>query len=233
MASATESYGKRIERLRADLVSQGRRVQALVEAAFAALIGGDERAAASTVELDDQIDRVDVEIERACVKLLAEASGAGVGLTEEQFRSVLTVVKVNNELERTADRGVDIAERVGAIRQSCGELPRVFEVMTNSVVGIIRDTCEAFEKTDAHLARVVLRSEDTVEEFERQVLIGLEEQLATGSVKVETAFGLHEVSAACSRMADYCTNIAEQVLYVATGAIVRHTDQGWVDVGEG
>ena len=233
MASASQSYVKRIDRLRADLVSQGRRVQALVEAAFAALIVGDERAAASTVELDDQIDRVDVEIERACVKLLADASGAGVGLTEEQFRDVLTIVKVNNELERTADRGVDIAERVGAIRATCGEMPRVFEVMTNSIVGIIRDACESYERTDGRLARVVLRSEDTVEEFERQVLIGLESQLATGTIDVDAAFGLHEVSAACSRMADYCTNIAEQVLYVATGTIVRHTDEGWIDVGDG
>jgi len=227
---ATDGFANRIERLRADLVEQGKRVQALIEGAYDALFQGDAKLAAEVVAQDDVIDRVDVEIEKACVRLLADVTRSSEGLDDEQLRTILTIVKVNNEFERAADRGVDIAEHVEQIRHDCGSLPDTLRVMANSVVGIIRDTNTAYANRDPETAKIVLRSEDTVEAFRAEILKHLEAELASGSLSPQVVFSLHAVTDACERMADYCTNIAEQVIYSTTGKIVRHTDTGWIEV---
>jgi phosphate transport system protein len=103
-------------------------------------------------------------------------------------------------------------------------------VLCNSVIGILRDVNRALERSDAGLARIVLHSEDAVEQFKSALLRDAEQQIADGTMTVDVAFSLHEIASQCERMADHCTNIAEQIIYAATGAIVRHTDAGWVDV---
>jgi phosphate transport system protein len=230
MPATPEGFALRLQRLRADLVEQGRRVQALLEGAFEAVFSRDPARAARVIAMDDAIDTVDVEIERASVQLLTDATHENSKLEPAQLRAVLTVVKINNELERIADAGVEIAERCAALREMPGSIPETFQVMANSVVGIIRDVNRAYERSDAALAKVVLQSEDAVEAFKSAVLTDAERKIAAGQMPVDFAFALHEIASECIRMADHCTNIAEQVIYSVTGAIVRHMEGGWVEV---
>ncbi|MCL4742170.1 MAG: hypothetical protein KJZ54_08200 [Phycisphaerales bacterium] len=230
MPTTHEGFSQRLLRLKADLAAQGGRVQAMYEDACEAVFSGDEGAARSVVERDDEIDRADVAIEKASVRLLADATNDGAALDAAQLRAVLTVVKVNNELERAADAAVVVAECVPAIRPFRDAIPQTFRVLTNSVVGILRDVNRAFERDDAALARLVLQSEDTVEAFKSGLLREAEERVAAGTMPVDLAFVLHELANQCERIADHATNIAEQVIYLASGAIVRHTDAGWVDL---
>lgn len=230
MPTTPEGYTIRLQQLKADLVGQGQRVQALLEAAFAAAFACDPGMGAAVIAMDDEVDRVDVELEKASVRLLTDATHENSGLDPSQLRAVLTVVKINNELERIADSGVAIAERAGALRDMGGGIPETFQVMGNSVVGILRDVNQAYDRSDAALARVVLQSEDAVEAFKAAILTDAERRIAAGEMPVDFAFALHELANECCRMADHCTNIAEQVIYSVTGAIVRHTDVGWVDV---
>lgn len=229
MPTTPEGFSRRHDRLRADLGEQGRRVRTLVEDVFEALFEVDVDRARRAVSFDDAIDRVDVEIERAAVDLLTDVAESPCALSPNQIRSMLVVVKANNELERIADAGVDIAERIAAGRLD-EELPATLQVMANSIIGVVRDAVRCLDAADADLARVVLASEDTIEQFRQGILRDAEEQLASGSVSVDFAFALHSVVNRCLVMADHATNIAEQVIYASTGAIVRHTDKGWVDV---
>ncbi|HRQ72554.1 MAG TPA: PhoU domain-containing protein [Phycisphaerales bacterium] len=230
MPTTHEGFSQRLLRLKADLAAQGGRVQAMYEDACEAVFAGDEGAARSVIDRDDEIDRADVAIEKASVTLLADATNDGAALDAAQLRAVLTVVKVNNELERAADAAVVVAECVPAIRPFKDSIPQTFRVLTNSVVGILRDVNRAFERDDAALARLVLQSEDTVEAFKNGLLREAEERVAAGTMPVDLAFVLHELANQCERIADHATNIAEQVIYLASGAIVRHTDAGWVDL---
>lgn len=230
MPSTPQGFGLRLQRLRADLVEQGRRVQALLEGAFEAVFARDPARAARVIAMDDAIDGVDVEIERASVQLLTDATHQNACLDAAQLRAVLTVVKINNELERIADAGVEIAERCADLREMPGSIPETFQVMANSVVGILRDVNRAYDRSDAALAKVVLQSEDAVEAFKAAVLTDAERKIAAGQMPVDFAFALHEIASECIRMADHCTNIAEQVIYSVTGAIVRHMEGGWVEV---
>ncbi len=232
MPITPQGFGIRLDRLKADLVRQGDRVRILLEACFEAVFARDPARASRAVGLDDEIDRVDVQLEKDAVQLLTDATHENARLEPGQLRAVMTIVKINNEMERIADCGVAIAKRVADLRQMPGVIPETFQVMANSVVGIIRDVNRCFDKSDAALAKVVLQSEDCVEAFKAAILKDAERKIAAGgsAMPVDFAFALHEIANECCKMADHSTNIAEQVIYAVTGAIVRHTDAGWVEV---
>ncbi len=230
MPTTPEGFATRTEKIKTDLVQQGRRVQAVVETAFDALFASNAETARNAIAQDDAIDNVDVAIEQASVALLADATREGAQLETSQLRLVLTIVKVNNELERVADAAVDVAELAARTRVAGPGYPDTFRVMANSVIGILRDANTSLNRSDAALARVVLSSQHAVTAFKAAVLRDAEEKIAKGQMSVDFAFTLHEVASLCEVIADHCTNIAEQVIYLTTGGIVRHTDTCWVDV---
>ena len=232
MPTSPDGFDQRLNSLKAGLVQQGSRVSDLLEVAFNAVFRRDPAAAATVPSLDDEVDRVDVEIEKRAVQLLTDATHENAKLRPDQLRAVLTIVKVNNEIERIADCGVSIAERVETMAPLHGEIPETFRVMANSILGIMRDVGRAFDRHDASLAKVVLQSEHTIESFRAAILQDAERRIASRTMTVEFAFALHEIANECCKMADHCTNIAEQIIYSATGAIVRHMEGKWVEVGQ-
>lgn len=230
MPVTPEGFATRIAEMKAELALQGRRVQSLLEAAFDAAFSRDPASATQAIGLDDEIDRVDVELERSAVGLLTDATAQGAAIAPEELRLVLTIVKVNNELERIADSGVRIAELVPELARLSVTMPETIRVMTNSIVGILRDSCTALDRADGHLAKVVLASEDAVEMFKRAILRDCQAQMAVGKLGVDAAFVIQELSTQCEVISGHCSNIAEQALYVATGKIVRHMHGRWEEV---
>lgn len=230
MPSTTEGFAKRLELLRAAIAEQGHRVRNILEAAFEAAFAKDPAKATLVQAQDDVIDRVDVEVEKAAVALLTDATHENAKLDASQLREILTIVKINNELERIADAAVSIADRAEALKNNTGSIPETFRVMANSVVGILRDATQAYNRSDARLAKVVLQSEDAVEAFMMAIVKDAERQIAAAKMSVDFAFHLHQLANECCRVADHCTNISEQVIYAVTGAIVRHMEGGWVEV---
>ncbi len=233
MPTTPQGFAQRIDALRDQLASQGRRVQQLLEAAFGAFFTRDEPGALSAVRLDDEIDRVDVSMEQECVALLTDATRQGAALDPAQLRAVLTIVKINNELERIADAGVEVAQRVGTSKAISASFPDTIRVMANSAVGIMRDSTASFARLDPRLAKIVLQSQHAVIAFKDAVLRDSEERIARGAMSVDVAFQLHEVASQCELIADHCTNIAEQVIYQTTGAVVRHTEAQWIEIPPG
>ncbi|MBY0308202.1 MAG: hypothetical protein K2Q09_05630 [Phycisphaerales bacterium] len=229
MPESTDQFGLQVDRLKADLVRQGRRVQALVEASFESVFTRDLGAAQRAIKLDEEIDAVDVALEKSAVALLAEATGIGNRLEASQLRWVLMIVKVNNELERIADVGVAIAEDC-RLFHNASDLPPTFRVLANSVVGVIRDSVSALDRVDPELSRVVLLSEEAVKAFKKALVAETEKRLQGGGLQIDVSSALHDVAMQCVTAADHCTNIAEQVMYTATGKIVRHMEGRWEEV---
>jgi len=232
MPISPEGFERRVAQLKADMVEQVHRVQALMERAFEAVFTRDTEQAERLIESDNEIDRVDVAIEKAAVRLLADATSQTACLSDDQLREVFTVVKVNNEVERIADLAVEIAGHVPTLTTLVEDTPPTFRVLANSVIGIVRDANAAYDNTDARLARVVLNSENAAGTFTNALIREAEERLAAGELSVDMAFILHDFARHSVRMADHASNIAEQVIYQATGKIVRHTDSGWVEHGD-
>lgn len=228
--NSSGNFSQRLEKLRSDLAEQGRRVQAMLDLALDSLFNRDPAKAKQAIAMDDAVDAADVELEKACVQLLADATRDGASLDQAQLRLVLTIAKSNNELERIADAAVDVGEMVPGIQISGHAFPDTFRVMANSVIGILRDTNTAVAKNDPMLAKVVLQSQHAVTAFKAAILRDAEERIAAGKMPVEVAFGLHEIASQCELIADHCTNIAEQIIYLTTGSIVRHTDARWIEI---
>ena len=107
--------------------------------------------------------------------------------------------------------------------------PETFRIMANSVIGVLRDVNASFARKDAPLAKIVLQSQHAIARFKVEVVRDAEKKIAAGTMSVDFAFRLHEVAALCELIADHCTNIAEQVIYASTGAIVRHTQACWIE----
>ncbi|MCA9307193.1 MAG: hypothetical protein H6812_02930 [Phycisphaeraceae bacterium] len=229
VSAETTQVRKLIDALHADLSAQGHRVAGLIERSVEALWERDAEKARGVIEEDEAVDREDVRIEKEAVRLLAHAmqSGASRGLGEGDVRRVMTLVKVNNEFERIADMGVAIAEKQEVVASLDGPPPAKFRMMANSVIGIMQTTSRAFETNDLASAQVVLASDAATERFEQAVLREVEELLASGGMSVDYALALHTIAGAIKRMADHCTNVAEQVIYVASGKIVRHQVDHW------
>ena len=108
-------------------------------------------------------------------------------------------------------------------------LPEQLRVMANSVLGMLRDTNYSLDNDDAPMARRVLDFDDTVDLFKKEILLSAQRDLANGSTSVESTFTLIAITKSLERIADHCTNICEQVIYLKTGKIVRHDAEGWSD----
>ncbi len=230
MPMTPEAFESELTTIRVGLLSeQGARMTRVVEAAFDAFFSHDTDAAHEVIRLDDEIDGTDVEVERRVVELMTTVAAEALPLGPQAIRRLLTCVKVNNEYERVADAAVTVAERVLAWKGSPTKLPPTTRVMTNSVVGIVRDMSRAFDGGDATLARLVLQAQDTVALFKREILRQAEQRVASGDLSVDMAFDLHEVASQCQLIADHATNVAEQVIWEATGYIVRHADGKWIE----
>lgn len=204
------------------LSDQGRTVLQVALNAVDAFFDGDAEQAREVISQDREIDRVDVEIELASIELLAMGEKDPYSI-----RSVLTIVKVNNELERIADCAVNIAECIPSEHESIQAMPQTFRVMANSVIGMLRDANRSLDDRNPELARQVLLFDDTVDKFKKGILLDAQSKLAEGVFNVEFAFGLITVTKALERIADHATNICEQVIYLETGNTVRHDPSGW------
>lgn len=215
-------FEHRLAQLKDDLITQGDRVLDMTLRAVEAYFDYSREKADEVVAFDTVIDKVDVEIERASIPLLA------MGETDEhKIRSVLTIVKVNNELERIADCAVTIAEVMEGLEEETEKPPLTFRMMANSVIGMLRDANKALADNDTELATRVLDFDDTVERFRREIALDAEEKVAAGAFGVRFAFRLRTVTKSLERIADHATNICEQLIYLQTGRIVRHLPTGW------
>jgi phosphate transport system protein len=216
------TFTRKLSQLKDDLTTQGDRVVGHTLRAVESFFDQDQQKAQTVIDEDSVIDRTDVEIERASIPLLA------MGETDEHsIRSVLTIVKVNNELERIADCAVNIAEEVVGHDTLAEQPPRTFRVMANSVIGMLRDTNRSLARDDTSLAERVLAYDDTVDAFKQEIVLDAQEKVASGAFSAQFAFRLLRVTKALERMADHCTNVCEQVIYLESGLIVRHRAQGW------
>ncbi|MHC5022405.1 MAG: phosphate signaling complex protein PhoU [Planctomycetota bacterium] len=218
------TFAKKLAQLKNDLITQGERVVDLTLRAVESYFDGNLEKAASVVDGDEIIDKVDVEIERASIPLLV------MGETDEhEIRFVLTIVKINNELERIADCAVNIAEVVTGEPKLPDGVPDQFRVMANSVIGMLRDANRALSRLDIELAQRVLTFDDAVDRFKREIVFDVQNKLAKGTFEVPFAFRLHTVTKSLERIADHCTNICEQLIYLETGRVVRHLPEGWTE----
>lgn len=198
-------------------------VQAAVEQAVEASQRLDVQLAKSMMQGDSRIDEDEVKIEQAAIRLLALHQPTAVDL-----RLITTIIKVNGDLERIADCAVNVAQRVIMIDEMDGryDLPADLRLMGNSVVTMLRDTVKAFNQQDESAARSVLRGDDVVDALYGQIVQDVLGELESDRSRAQAGLANMMIAKNLERIADHCTNIAEDVIYVCSGRIVRHLHAG-------
>jgi phosphate transport system protein len=207
-----------LDELKGRVARMSAMVQQVVEQAVEAVYTVDPKLAQQVVTADERIDEEEVKVEQAAIRLLALHQPAAGDL-----RLITTVIKVNSDLERIADCAVNAAQRVLPLAREGGyEPPRDLKLIGNSVVSILRDAIRAFNLNDAELARHVLRNDDVVDALYHQIVQDQLGEMQQDGQGASTELSNIMIAKNLERIADHCTNIAEDVIYVQTGRIVRH-----------
>ena len=196
-------------------------VEELVKRAVEQLTSPDLDSAKLLAEEDDQIDQWDVRIEETCLKILALHQRVAGDL-----RRIATVLKISNELERVADLGVDIAERaIGLMKGPVITIPETLPEMMWIAVKMLNQSIDAYVRLDSDLARDVFATDHHVDSLQSQIIAQLLGVMRAQHDFVEPALHLFSATRHIERIADHATNIAEDVIYLVEGAIVRHQHQ--------
>lgn len=159
-----------------------------------------------------------MKIEEDCLKILALHQPVAVDL-----RETATVLKINNDLERIADLAVNIAERtIGLSHYPNFHIPAALEPMTKVTVSMLRDAIDAFIDFDTEKARAVCKRDDIVDGYNREIINEIYGLMQTDPSLIKPALHFFSSARHIERIADHTTNIAEDVIYLTEGEIIRH-----------
>ena len=214
----TRHIERQIEQLKEKILRVGTLVEEAISKSITALINRDSHLAQRVMASDEEIDRMEVEVEEECLKILALYQPVAADL-----RFVVAALKINNDLERMGDLAKNIAKRVAqlAAGEPC-ELPPEIRLMAMQAQEMVKQCLDAVINADPSLARQVREEDDAVDaarqKISKKVLQGIKEH----PENVETLLRINSVSKHIERIADMATNVAEDVIYMVEGDIVRH-----------
>jgi len=193
-------------------------VEDVVQEACEAALGADAKLARRVIRRDNEVDAEEVEIEAETVRLMALYQPVGSDL-----RLLCTVLKVNNVLERIADCAVNIAERAAHLdHQSVNNQVNAVRQMAGIVQHMLRAAIQAYGDQNAEDGQNVLSEDDAVDTTYAQIIRSVVADAAGGPDAMAAYLDILSIAKNLERIADHATNIAEDVVYLSTGEIVRH-----------
>lgn len=205
--------------LRRAILTMGASVEQRVFKAIDGLLDHDLRAAETVRSGDNEIDEMEVDIESECLRVLALSQPVASDL-----RFVLAVMRINTDLERVGDLAKSISKRVIALERSGGvEFPPSLAEMAYSARKMFSDVLAALADQDAEACRKVRRSDERVNDLQREVFVWAQEEMRRNVEHLESVLDVLSVARKLERIADMATNIAEDVIFLVEGTIVRHT----------
>jgi len=190
-----------------------------IDKALTALVTRDSGLARHVIERDHQVNTLDVEIDEECIRLLALHQPAA-----RDLRLVTTAMKISTELERISDLAENVSERTIELNEEPQLKPYIdIPLMGKMARMMVKESIDAFVKDDAALARKVLTDDDFVDDLMEQLFRELLSFMLEDTRTISRAIRLSFIAKYLERMADHATNIAELVVYLVEGKIIRHT----------
>lgn len=209
---------KELGRLKKQILGLGAMVEERVRMATRAMEQRDTETAERILATDYEIDEREVEVEEECLKILALHQPVAVDL-----RFITAVVKINNDLERIGDEAVNIARCVAIIsRKEPVDMPQEFGPMSEKTQAMLKSSLDALVNLDLDEAFRVLTLDDEVDRINSRIYDQVKERIGRTPDRVGTLINLMLISRYLERIADHATNIAEEVIYMIEGEIVRH-----------
>jgi len=214
-----------IERLKKETLALGSMVIDSINKAVFALVDRRSEFIKSVIESDEQINEKEVLIEEDCLKILALHQPVAGDL-----RFIIVILKVNNDLERMADLAVNIAERANYLtKKEKLNVSLDFVLMTKCVQNMVQESLKALIEKDTAIARSVLQMDDEVDDLNRQMYEVLQKVMMEDASTVKRAVHMLSTSRHLERIADLATNIAEDVVFMVDGELIRHRTEDYLE----
>jgi phosphate transport system protein len=211
-------YEEELKELRRFILEMGGLVEKQIADAVRALTTKDRALAEATIPKDHAVNRLDVEIDELCIRILALRQPAA-----RDLRFITTALKITTDLERIGDRAVSICERTLELLDEPAlkpyiDLPRMADI----ALAMLRRALDAFVREDTALALEVCREDDQVDQLNGQIFRELLSFMIEDPRAITRAMRILFVSKYLERIADHATNIAEMVIYMVKGKSIRH-----------
>ena len=211
-------FHEELEALKQTLLAMGGLVEDQIRRVMRALLERDDALAQEVIDRDQQVNAYDVEVDETCVSLLALHQP-----TAGDLRFITTAMKIVTDLERIGDQAVNIAQRVLELNvepqlKPYIDLPR----MAERAQRMVKESLDAFVARDTALARQVCEEDAEVDALKEQIFRELLTFMMEDPRTIPRAIRLILISRFMERVADHATNIAEMVIYLVDGKMVRH-----------
>jgi phosphate transport system protein len=209
---------KEVAKLKKQILVLSAQAEESVILAVRALLTRDEELAQQVIRGDFDVDQAEVEVEEEALKILALHQPVAADL-----RFLTAVLKINNDLERIGDLATNIAKRAVRIcKEPALAVPDELGQAATKARDMVHDSLSAFVNFDAAPARTVCGSDEEVDELCKQVRRFVEEQIRKNPACLSACLDMLLASRNIERIGDHATNIAEDVIYLVEGTIVRH-----------
>ncbi len=214
----TKHFIREIDKVKSQILELSRIVEGAVANALDALATRNAVLAQSVINADEKIDQAEIEIEEECLKILALYQPVAIDL-----RFVVAVLKINNDLERIGDLAVNIANRAN----NMSKLPEVespfnIELLATKTRSLLAQSLVALLEMNVEKAAAVCAADDEVDQLNREAHQRIQDYIKKNPATTEQMILYLSVSRNLERIADHATNIAEDVIYMNKGEIVRH-----------
>jgi phosphate transport system protein len=211
-------FHRDLDNLQKDILTMAGLVEGSIQKAIEALQKRDLHLANDVIAGDPQIDNEENHIEEECLKILALHQPVAVDL-----RRITAAMMINIDLERMGDLAEEIAERVlEMVQLPMFPIPDKLQHMTDLTTMMVRQSLDSFVNLDTKQARSVMRMDDEVDRYNAEMIQEVLKLMKTSPTLIEPGLSLFSATRHLERIADHATNIAEDVVYLAEGEIIRH-----------
>lgn len=210
---------REIDKLKKKILAMSVQVLEAIAQAVKSLNSRDLQLAEKIMQADDELDQMELDIEEDCLKILALYNPVA-----QDLRFVVAVLKINNDLERMADQAANIAERARflALHENVN-IPSDLSDLASIVQKMLENTLTALMQRDKEMAWEVIRTDDQADAIHRKMYELVQENMRRYPDQIECQINIISVSRNLERIADQITNIAEDIIYMVEGRLVRHS----------
>jgi phosphate transport system protein len=216
---------REVDKLKKEILTLSAHVEESVHKAVKSVAERNSHLANQVVDHDMEIDQMEVDVEEECLKTLALHQPVAIDL-----RFIIAVLKINNDLERIGDLAVNIAERgIFLASRPPVEVPFDFPKMAQIAQSMLHKSLDSLVNLDTVLANQVIAQDDSLDAMNREMYDKVQQQILKRPDQIECLIHLLATSRQLERIGDHATNIAEDVMYMINGQIVRHKIAEYLD----
>lgn len=207
-----------LEGLKKSIMSMADRVQTMFERSINSILNHNATVLEEIFKIEEEVNNFEIEIERLCTSTIALYQPEA-----KDLRTVLMIYKINSDLERMGDQAVNISESCKYLIDTVplGLLKEIIK-MSQITFSMVKDCFLAFSNEDIFLSQEICRRDNLVDNYQKEIIKLLIEEVKANTNNVESAFHIIRIIKNLERTADLTTNIAEEIIFMVKGKIIKH-----------